>query len=269
MRGASREAMGRAEEALAALTSAGSTDLTALSDDLSAIGMVLDGDVSLRRLLADPARSGDQRAALIARLLEGKVGEDAVALVSGVVRDRWSSSRDLADAVDELAAGAELALAETAGALDAVEDDLFRFGRILSAEPELASALSQRIPAAQRTALIDSLLAGRANPSSVRLIRRLVQSPRGRSVINGVAELGRIAAARRERLTALVAAAVPLTEAQRDRLAAILGRAYGRAVRLNVELAPELVGGMTIRVGDDFIDGSLLGRMQEAARAAG
>jgi len=266
MRGASRESLEQAREALAALTAVPATDVTALSDDLAAIGALLGGGVALRRLLTDPSRSGQQRAELVASLLTGKVGEQAVELVAGIVRSRWSQPRDLADAVDVLATEAELSLAERAGSLDAVEDDLFRFGRILAAEPELAGALSPRIPAAQRTALVDSLLAGKANPSALRLIHRLVAAPRGRSVVTGVEELSRIAAVRRERVTALVTAAVPLTEAQRDRLSGILSRAYGREVRLNVELDQDLIGGMTIRVGDDIIDGSVAGRLAEAAR---
>lgn len=271
MHGASRDSLKQAEEALAAVTSVPSTDVTALSDDLAAVGAVLDGDVSLRRLLTDPSRSGEQRAQLATSLLSGKVGEAAVDLVAGTVRARWSRPRDLADAIDVLATQAELALAERAGALDAVEDDLFRFGRILAAEPELASGLSEHGvsrpgAAARRAALVDSLLAGKANPSALRLIRRLVAAPRGRSVIVGVEELNRIAAQRRERITALVKATVPLTEAQRARLTAILGRAYGRDVRLNVELDQELIGGMTIRIGDDIIDGSLAGRLAEASR---
>ncbi|HEV2345465.1 MAG TPA: F0F1 ATP synthase subunit delta [Actinocrinis sp.] len=271
MRGASRDSLKQAQESLAALTGMPSTDVTALSDGLAAVGAALDGDVSLRRLLTDPSRDPQQRAALVAALLTGKLGEPVVDLVAGMVRGRWSQPRDLADAVDVLATEAELALAERAGALDAVEDDLFRFGRILAAEPELAAGLSEHGfsrhgAAAQRTALVDSLLAGKASPSALRLIRRLVAAPRGRSVVTGVEELSRIAAARRERITALVTAAVPLTEAQRARLSGILARAYGRDIRLNVELDQELIGGMTIRIGDDIIDGSIAGRLAEASR---
>jgi F-type H+-transporting ATPase subunit delta len=266
MRGASGESLAAAREALAALTSVPATDVTALSDDLAAIAALFGAEVSLRRLLTDPARSADQRAALVTELLTGKVGGDAVDLVAGVVRSRWSQPRDLADAIDELSVEAELALAERAGSLDAVEDDLFRFGRILASEPELANGLSERIPAQQRTGLIDSLLAGKASPSALRLIHRVVASPRGESVLAGVERLGAIAAAHRERITALVTAVVPLTEAQRERLTAILARGYGKQVRLNVELDPSLIGGMTIRVGDDIIDGSLATRLGEASR---
>lgn len=266
MRGASGESLAAAREALAALTSVPTTDVTALSDDLAAIAKLFGGEISLRRLLTDPARSGEQRAALATELLSGKVGGNAVDLVAGVVRSRWSRPRDLADAIDELSVEAELALAERAGSLDAVEDDLFRFGRILASEPELANGLSERTPAAQRTGLADSLLAGKANPSALRLIHRVVANPRGESVLAGVERLGTIAAAHRERITALVTAVIPLTEAQRERLTAILARGYGKQVRLNVELDPSLIGGMTIRVGDDIIDGSLATRLAEASR---
>jgi F-type H+-transporting ATPase subunit delta len=266
MQGQSRDSLAAARDALAALTDLPGTDLTALSDDLDAVARLLGAGTSLRRLLTDPARDGAKRAELATALLGGKIGGPAADLVAGVVRGRWSQPRDLADAVADLAAEAELALAERAGALDAVEDDLFRFGRILAAEPELASALSERIPVEQRTALVDSLLAGKANPSAVRLIHRLTANPRGRSVTAGVDELSRVAAARRHSITALVKAVVPLTEAQRSRLTAILTRHYGRDVRLNVELDGALVGGLTIRIGDDVIDGSLSGHLAEAAR---
>ena len=266
MRGASRESLAAARESLAALTAVPTTDVTALSDDLAAIAALLDSEVSLRRLLTDPARPGDQRASLVAELLAGKVGETAVELVSGVVRSRWSQPRDLAEAVNLLAVETELALAERAGGLDDVEDDLFRFGRILAAEPELAVGLSERIPVRQRSGLVDSLLAGKATPSAVRLIHRVVVNPRGDSVLDGVQRLSAIAAAHRERLTALVTAVVPLTEAQRERLTRILSQGYGKQIRLNVELDPELIGGMTIRIGDDIIDGSLAGKLAEAAR---
>jgi F-type H+-transporting ATPase subunit delta len=267
MRGASRESLVAARESLAALTGVPSTDVTALSDDLAAVARLLESEVSLRRLLTDPSRPGEQRAALVRELLAGKVADNAVDLLSGLVRSRWSRPRDLAEAVEELSVEAELALAERAGTLDAVEDDLFRFGRILAAEPELAQGLSERIPVRQRTGLVDSLLAGKANPSALRLIQRVVANPgRHGSVIDGIERLSGIAAEHRERLTALVTAVVPLTEAQRERLGEILSRGYGKQIRLNIELDPALIGGLTIRIGDDIIDGSLVTRLAEAAR---
>jgi F-type H+-transporting ATPase subunit delta len=266
MRGASREALSQGQDSLSALTSASSTDLTSLSDDLASVGALLGREVTLRRLLTDPAKTAEQRAALAGGLLEGKIGSPAIELVSSLVHSRWSQPRDLADAVTLLAVEAELALAERDGALDDVEDDLFRFGRILAAQADLAVDLSERIPVEQRVALIDGLLEGKAHPSSLRLIRRVVEQPQGRSALVNVEQLSAVAAGLRERLTALVTTATPLTEAQLDRLAAILSRGYGRPVRLNVELDPSLIGGLSIRIGDEVIDGTVLSRLGDAAR---
>ena len=266
MRGASREALAQAQADLAALTGAAGTDLTALSDDLAAVGSLLGREVSLRRLLTDPAKPAEERASLAATLLAGKIGAPAADLVGKLVRSRWSQPRDLAEAVSRLAVETELSLADRAGGFDGVEEDLFRFGRLLAARSDLAGGLSERTPAAQRTALADSLLAGKAHASSVRLIHRVVEQPAGQSALTNVERLSAIAAELRERLTALVTTATPLTEAQLDRLTAILSRGYGRPVRLNVELDPELVAGLTIRIGDEIIDGSVRSRLGEASR---
>ena len=62
-------------------------------------------------------------------------------------------------------------------------------------------------------------------------------------------------------------AAVPLDEAQRQRLEAALGRIYHRVVLINVVLDPAVVGGIRVQVGDEVVDGTILRRIQEAERA--
>ena len=59
---------------------------------------------------------------------------------------------------------------------------------------------------------------------------------------------------------------MPLTSEQRSRLAAALVAAYGHDVYLNVVLDPELIGGVTVRVGDELINGSVASRLAELRR---
>jgi F-type H+-transporting ATPase subunit delta len=75
-----------------------------------------------------------------------------------------------------------------------------------------------------------------------------------------------VAAELRSRLIATVTATVPLTEEQRDRLAAALRRIYGAELHLNVQLDPDLVGGIRVEIGDEVIDGSVVARLDEARR---
>ncbi|MFF4949200.1 F0F1 ATP synthase subunit delta [Streptomyces chattanoogensis] len=267
MNGASREALASAREQLDALTDDASVDAAKLAEELAAVTALLDREVSLRRVLTDPAQGGEARAGLARRLLGGQVGDRTVDLVSGMVRSRWSRSRDLADAIEELGYSADLAAAQRSGALDDVEDELFRFGRILASAPELRSALtSSTATTAAKTELLHSLLGNRANPVTERLVVRLVGAPRGRSLEAGIDALSKLAAHRRDRMVAVVTSAAPLSEGQRERLGAALARVYGRQIHLNLDVDPEVLGGVQVRIGDEVINGTIAERLDEANR---
>jgi F-type H+-transporting ATPase subunit delta len=274
MRGASRDSYAAAGARVNALLNGdgtstlatGTVEAAVLAEDLDAIARLLGHEVSLRRLFTDPSRPPEQRTRLANALLEGKLGVVAQRLFGELVAYRWSQPRDLAIAVELLSVQAELAGAERVGELDDVEDELFRFGRIVAGEHDLAAALSARTPADARTALVDNLLEGRATGTTRRLVHRLVHDPHGRTVLDGLDEYAVLAAERRRRLVADVRSAIPLTEAQHDRLAAVLKRLYGHEVHLNVEVDPELLGGLTVRIGDEVIDGSVASRVAEVSR---
>ncbi|WP_030823952.1 F0F1 ATP synthase subunit delta [Streptomyces hygroscopicus] len=267
MNGASREALAAARERFDALTDNTSVDAVKLADELAAVTALLDREVSLRRVLTDPAQPGEAKAELAARLLSGQVGGEVLDLVSGMVRSRWSRSRDLADAVEELASSADLVAAQRVGALDDVEDELFRFGRIISSSSELRSALAdRRASGTAKAGLVRELLGGRADRITERLVVRLVTQPRGRSLEAGLDELSRLAAARRDRMVAVVTSAVPLSDRQKERLGAALAALYGHQVHLNLDVDPEVLGGIVVRVGDEVINGTIADRLEEASR---
>ncbi|MFI6443051.1 F0F1 ATP synthase subunit delta [Kitasatospora sp. NPDC050543] len=268
MIGASREALAAGRQNLEALTDSTSVDAARTAEELAAVTVLLDREVSLRRVLTDPSRSGQDKAQLVASLLTGQVSGETVDLVSGLVRSRWSGGRDLVDACEELAAYAEIIAAEKAGALDDVEDELFRFGRIVSGSHELRAALTEpKAGKAAKAELITKLLGGRANPATVRLVISLVTNPRGRSLEQGLESYSKLAAARRGRVVALVTSSVPLSDSQRERLSGALGRLYGRAVHLNIDVDPEVVGGVRVQIGDEIIDGTVSSRLEGARQA--
>ncbi|MCS0634226.1 F0F1 ATP synthase subunit delta [Streptomyces sp. LP05-1] len=267
MNGASREALAAARERLDALTDSTSVDAEKLAGELAAVTALLDREVSLRRVLTDPAQAGEAKAELAGRLLSGQVGGATVDLVSGMARSRWSRSRDLADATEELADTADLTAAQRTGGLDDVEDELFRFGRIVASSTELRAALTDKsATAAAKGELLRGLLGGRAHPATVRLVTRLVTHPRGRSLEAGLESLSRLAAGRRDRMVAVVTSAVPLTDQQKQRLGAVLAKLYGRQMHLNLDVDPAVLGGISVRVGDEVIDGTVADRLGEAAR---
>ncbi len=78
--------------------------------------------------------------------------------------------------------------------------------------------------------------------------------------------LTKSAAERRGKLLAVVRSARNLSVEQQERLAAALGRIYSRPIAINVEIDPALLGGLTVQIGDDVIDGSISNRLDNARR---
>ncbi len=270
LQGPSRESYAAVRETLSTLVRTGDTDssdLGAVSDELFGVTALLDREGGLRRALTDPARTGDDRAGLVRGVLGDRVGSAAGDVLAWAVRARWSHPRDLVDALELLAVEAQVAGAETAGRLDAVEDELFRTARIVAGAPELRSALSDRsAPVDNRAALLEGLLSDRTTDETRRLVRQAVVAPRGRTFDHTLSIYGQVAADRRARMVATVTVTTPLTEEQRDRLATALARIYGHEVHLNIQLDPALIGGIRVEIGDEAIDGSVLARLDDARR---
>ena len=268
LQSASRESLAAAEQALDQVIDTGrSADLTRLGGDLFAVLGLLIREPGLRRALADPATPREARSSLADRLLAGKVGQPALDAVSDLVSSRWSRTGDLVEALEVLARRAAFGTAEKDGTLDDVEDQLFRFGRILDREPRLAALLAdENNPADGRVGLLREALGGRASPVTAALLEQTVRYPRNRSLERATEELSELAAARRDRYVAHVRTPVRLSAAQEQRLTDSLSRLYGRPISLQVEQDESLLGGLVVRVGGELIDGSIAGRLAAARR---
>ncbi|GAT65423.1 ATP synthase F0F1 subunit delta [Planomonospora sphaerica] len=265
MRGLSRASLAEVEERFNAV--AGSADLGTLADELFAIADLFDREHGLRRSMSDVARPAAQKAQILRVLLEGKVGAAALETAVAAVSAKWARAGDLADAVERLGVIAASAEAEAQGRLDDVEDELFRFGRIVASNLDLHRTLADpAVPEQGKRELLGSLLGGRATPTTIRLVTQLVVHPRGRSLDGGLEEFGHLVSAQRQRLVAVVRSAVALSEEQKQRLAMWLRTSYGHDVHLNVEVDPRVLGGFSVRIGDDLIDTTIAGRIEEVRR---
>jgi F-type H+-transporting ATPase subunit delta len=266
MRGVSRASLAEAKDRLATMA-AGSAQPGQLGAELFSVVGLLDAEPPLRRALADASSARDARAGLVAGLLGQRVGADAVELISSVVTSSWSVPADLADAIEQLAVLAVVTEADEAGRLDDLEDDLFRFGRVLGTQPELRAALGNPFaPEDAKRQLVDTLLADKTSPQTVELVTQAALQPRGRSLDRTLEVYAGLAAEQRERLVAEVRVATELSAGQRRRLAAALSRVYGHDVHLNLVLDTQVIGGMIVRVAGEQIDASVASRLQEARR---
>jgi F-type H+-transporting ATPase subunit delta len=242
-------------------------ELLALADELFAVARVLDANLTLRRAMADPAGKPEDRAGLVRRLFGSQLSSTALDLVETIARQRWSRPIDLVDATMTVAVEASLDAADARGELDGVEDELFRFGRIVSGDRELGRILSDRKASLEgKSALLDRLLSGRVSPVTEQLLRNVLTGPHVGHAENAIERLSEVASRRRGQSVARVITAVPLTAAQETRLTEVLGRIYGRTVGLQVTVDPSVLGGLVVQVGDEVIDGSIAQRLEVAGR---
>ena len=178
-----------------------------------------------------------------------------------------SSSADLSDALEQLAVEAMVISAEYQRTVDELEDELFRFGRLVTSQPDLRAALaSPSLPQENKRDLLSALLGNKVSPVALSMITQVTLHPRGRALPAALELCTQIAATRRQRLIAVVRTAATLSAQQQERLAQALTTVYGHDVHLNVVIDPAVVGGLSIQIGDELIDGTAASRLAAVRR---
>jgi F-type H+-transporting ATPase subunit delta len=161
-------------------------------------------------------------------------------------------------------------VAQAEGALEQVEDELFRFARILENETRLREALTDpSVPPEHRAQMVQELLGPKASPHTTNIIGFLVQQGRARELPKIIDSLVQLAAEERNKAVAEVRTAVPLDGDQREKLKDAIARATGKQVELKVLIDPSVVGGLLVRVGDQIFDGTVRRRLQMAREHVG
>jgi F-type H+-transporting ATPase subunit delta len=258
--------------------------LDRIAGELGAVRDLIAGSDDLSQALEDSGLPAATRRAILSDLLSGKVTEPALRLLTFVIEsDRASEvAEDISwlavrvdAAVRHLVPIAEATLGHRAAEerldgyatavlaglserdLVTVEDDLFRFLRVVQGSETLLLALSSRDtpPEARRRIVVD-LLKGRVNPASVSLASYATQVGRPRDYEELLTFLVDRVAAENHRRVAEVRSVTDLDESQQQRLTATLVRLLGREVDLRVTVDKSILGGFVATIGDTVVDGS-------------
>ena len=190
---------------------------TGLANDLASAAKLLRTEAVLARHLADPSSDSAAKVQLAERLLSGKVSDAALDILKTAVSQRWSSTADLIYGVQHIARLALLVRAEREGQIEDVEDQLFRFSRILDSEPQLITLLSDYTsPLDGRISLLNNVLHRRASKNTADLLRQSIELLHGERADDAVRDLANLAVSRRGEVVAHVRAAAELTDAQAE-----------------------------------------------------
>jgi len=269
MSSVNRESYADAYDKLGAGTAkATAAQLATIADEILSVAGLLRAEPRLRRALTDPARRGAERGDLLKSLISGKVSATTLEALVTLVGGRWSRPNELLDATERLGIDALLRSSGKADKLEEVEDELFRFGQIVSGNPQLAVTLSDpSSPTSRRVKLIEDLLKGKAQAVTLRLVEVAIEGFGGRGFESSLTRLVELTAAQRDRQVAYVTVAKPLGESEEERLSSKLSEIYSRQVSLKIDVDPSVIGGISVKVGSDFYDGTILRRLNEARQA--
>lgn len=262
MRGSSGESFAQLTSALRTAVSDGA-DASALAGELFAIAGTLRHEPALRRVATDASVAADAKQGLVKSLFGERVSPLALDLLSQGVASRWIATRDLPDSFELLG---EMAVALGAGDTDRLADELFEVRQLIGDNPDLRDALSNPLRSrADKESLLRQLLEGKVLPATLTLT---IQGLAGtyRTVGAALDHYQEVVAEVGSGAVATVQVAVPLTESERDRLAAVLARDAGRPVHLNEIVDPSIIGGIRIEIGDQVIDGTIATRLDDARR---
>jgi len=266
--GSSRQSLVAARAKLDAAVKGATADSAAkLSSELFLAAEVLASNVPLRRAFADMSRDAASKGTLVKDLFGKTLGSAALTVLTDVATLRWSAGGDIVHVLEQLAIEAEGSAANINGELDRVEDELFEISRVIAENFELRKALVGPGTTSAKSTLVSDVLGKRASESTVRLAAALVTSLRGRSIEAGFADYLSALANRRNRLIANVRVAVAITDTQKVRLAQAIEKQVGQPIRVNIQVDPSIIGGVSVKFADELVDGSISNRLAGAGRA--
>jgi F-type H+-transporting ATPase subunit delta len=154
--------------------------------------------------------------------------------------------------------------ASRGGSVDQVEEELKIVAEMLRDVPRLARVFNApTIPVEKKKGLLKTAFGQSVGPLTARFLEVVVTRRREEILSQVYAEFGRLANESRNILPVHVTAAVDLTDAEKDALAASLAKRTGKRVVLDVAVDAQILGGMMLRMGDTVIDGSVKSRLDQ------
>lgn len=154
-------------------------------------------------------------------------------------------------------------IARDKGLLDQVDDELGMVVNIIDANPQLQAALGNvLIPAEAKRNVVSKVFSGKVSDLVLNFLLVLIRKRREAQIPAIYREYLELANKARGIVEVEVRSAIPLPDDTVRNLEAKLVQRLGKRVKFQTQVAPELLGGLVVRVGDELIDGSVKTRLQ-------
>ena len=160
-------------------------------------------------------------------------------------------------------ASAMLSVALKEGAVEQVEQHLVALKEAYKADPMFRRALAQpKIPKAARKQLLRKPFEGKTLPAFLDLLDLLVDKHRVNLIPDIADSFDTLADETHGVVRVQVAAAYPLSKAQETTLGDRLRAATGKKVEMKISVDKKYMGGISVRIGDQVLDGTVLSRLK-------
>ncbi len=149
-------------------------------------------------------------------------------------------------------------------AIATVDNDVDVLRDTLESSPDLAGALASPVVSrASKERIVQSVFGSHLSKSTLHFLDFVIEKGR-EDLLPDITEAYRHLRNTQEGIIeAHVKAAFDMAEAEQASLRQVLEARTGKKVRLRVAVAPELIGGIVIRIGDTVYDGSVRNKLAE------
>ena len=153
--------------------------------------------------------------------------------------------------------------AQRAGQMADVKADMESLGALLAAAPRLDRFLkAANVNTAEKLNLLEQAVLGSVNALTRSALQAMARRDRLDMLREFTVAFDEVQRARNNRLSIDIVCAQPLAEDEKQRIAEAAGRSLGREIDLTASVDASLLGGVQLKIGDMFIDGSVKRRLR-------
>ena len=232
-----------------------------LAKEFFAIANALQQSAQLRSLLSDPSAESSAKEKVVDSVFAA-ASVTAKETAKMAAKLRWSATRDLAAAFEVIGVRAIAAQSKN---LDSLQTELFEIQQLVAKDSELELALSTtRVSPAGKQDLVGKLIGGKVSEAALALSVQAVFSRTFKRFAEVIEQYGLWIAEFAGESVAHIRVARALSTQQLERLTKALSKAFGRDLQVNVEIDPEVIGGVHVTVNGEVIDGTVLTKLVNA-----
>mmetsp|Transcript_36530 Transcript_36530/g.53593 ORF Transcript_36530/g.53593 Transcript_36530/m.53593 type:complete len:212 (-) Transcript_36530:166-801(-) len=155
--------------------------------------------------------------------------------------------------------------------LEKVEEELLAIKETANKSAEFSQFLENPIMSRnEKSAMIESLLKGKTTPVTLNLMSVLAGNAKLGDTTKIVDDYVKLMKAKRGEVEATIISAAALTKAQTDAVASAMKNQVGegKKVVLSTKVDPSIIGGLQVQIGDQFLDLSVVSRIDSISRTA-